>query len=298
MLVWYGYAVVTAHASVAGRNIILSDNNSSIGKPAATAAVSDTTPAAPSVDSCAGPTALLSVLDRPTISDSVCSVKKNKAFIELGYTYQMETGNEFQTLSTLPQPEIRYGAGHNIELKLFPPNYIHQSLDRVNRTAIRNGYNDAGLGAKYEFGYGEKWGIATDTAVTFASGSRYFSANGTGVTLNGILAYNVNEDIGVGLQIGLSHLFSPAYAAQETMLTMDIVLTDQLNRITGNLQLYAECYSTIDIMRGTGITSFVDAGMQYLLSQNIEIDLEAGHNLTDLPYHNTTYVGFGTGLEF
>jgi hypothetical protein len=250
------------------------------------------------VDSCAGPSALLNVLDRPTISDSVCAVKKNKILTELGYDYQVETGNNFNTLQTLPQPEIRYDTGHNIELKLFPPNYMLQTTRTAGNTSRIDGASDAGLGVKYEFGYGEKWGIATDTAVTFASGSKDFSADGTGVIVNGIFAYNVNEDIGVGVQIGLFHLFSADYSTQETSINPILVVTDQLNEITDRLQLYAECYNTIDLMHGTGIVSFVDAGVQYLLSQNIEIDAEAGHNLTDIPCNNTTYVGFGTGIEF
>ena len=254
----------------------------------------------PAVDSCAEPSALLSVLDRPTISDSVCSVKKNKLLAELGYNYEIETGNEFHRLTTLPQPEIRYGTGHNIELKLFPPNYIYQSKHSVNRTDIFKGYSDAGLGTKYEFGYGEKWGVAADTAITFPSGTNGFSSssNGTGVTLNGILAYNVNPDIGIGFQFGLFHLFNPVYSLQETSINPIVVASDQLNEITEKLQIYAECYNSIDVMRDSGIASFIDTGVQYLLSPNVEVDLLAGHNLTDIPYNNTTYFGFGTGIEF
>ncbi len=263
-----------------------------------TQAVSTVDDPSTSVDSCAGPSALLSVLDRPTISDSVCSVKKNKVLTELGYDYQIETGKSFSTLQTLPQPEIRYGTGHNVELKLFPPNYILQIMQTAGTTGGKEGAGDTGVGIKYEFEYGEKWGMATDTAVTFASGSKDFSAGGTGVIVNGIFAYNVTEDIGVGVQIGLFHLFTPVDSTQETSLNPILVVTDQLNEITDKLQLYAECYNTIDIMHGKGIVSFVDAGVQYLLYQNIEIDLEAGHNLTDIPYNNTAYFGFGTGIEF
>ncbi len=249
-------------------------------------------------DSCAGPTALLSVLDRPTMSDSVCSAKKNQVIAELGYVYQIETGNNAGTLQTLPQPEIRYGTGGNIELKLFPPNYVLQTTRTAGTTRRIDGASDAGIGVKYEFGYGEKWGFAVDSAVTFASGRKDFSANATGAILNGIFAYNVNEDIGVSLQIGLFHLFSQVDSAQETSINPILVVTDQLNEITDKVQLYAECYNSIDLLHGTGIMSSIDAGVQYLLYQNIEIDLEAGHNLTDLSSNNIMYVGFGTGLEF
>ncbi len=250
------------------------------------------------VDSCAGPAALLSELDRPTVSDSVCSVRKNHVIAEFGYDYQVETGNTLSTLQTFPQAELRYGVGHRVELKLFPPDYLIQAMDTAGRTGTANGFGDAGAGVKYEFGYGEKYGFAADTAVTFASGSKAFTANGTGVTVNGIFAYNVNEDIGIGVQVGLSHVFGPVFSTQQSSLNPIIVVTDQLNEITSALQLYAECYNTIDLMHGTGVASFVDAGVQYLVFRNVEVDAEAGHNLTNLPSHNTTYVGFGTGIEF
>ena len=249
-------------------------------------------------DSCAGPYALLNILDRPTISDSVCAVKKGKILTELGYDYQIETGNDFNTLETLPQIELRYGTGHNIELKLFPPNYKLLTTYTAGKTSRIFGYSNAGLGVKYEFEYGKKWGIAADTAVMFPSGTTDFGSNGTGVIVNGIFAYNINADISVGVQIGLFHLFNPVYSIQQTSVNPIIVVTDQLNQITDRLQIYAECYNTIDIMHDNGIMSSIDAGVQYLLSQDIEIDLEAGHNLADIPYNNTTYVGFGTGVEF
>ncbi len=293
-------AVSTAQAFThnTDQEIMAADDNGNAGNLRMDKEVPNDKQVVSAVDSCAGPTALLSVLDRPTISDSVCSAKKNKVIAELGYVYQIETGNDFNTLQTLPQPEIRYGTGNNVELKLFPPDYILQTTHTAGNTSRIDGAGDAGVGVKYEFGYGEKWGFAADTAVTFASGRKDFSANATGAIVNGIFAYNVNEDIGVGLQIGLFHLFSPVGSTQETSVNPILVVTDQLNEITDRLQLYAECYNAIDLMHGTGITSFIDAGVQYLLSQNIEIDLEAGHNLTNLPYNNTTYVGFGTGLEF
>ena len=158
--------------------------------------------------------------------------------------------------------------------------------------------SDAGVGAKYEFGYGEKWGFAADTAITFASGTNDFSSNGTGVTLNGIMAYNVNADIGVEFQLGLSHVFSPAYPLQTTSINPILVVSDQLNEITGNLQLYAEVYNFVDIAPDNNVSSFIDAGVQYLVTPDVEVDVEAGHNLTDIPLNNTTYVGFGAGIEF
>ncbi len=250
------------------------------------------------VDSCAGPSALLTVLDRPTISDSVCSVKKNNVLAELGYDYQVETGTHFGTLQTLPQLELRYGAGDNVELKLFPPNYLLQSTFAAGKTGSLDGFGDAGLGMKYEFRYGERWGIATDTAITIPSGSKGFTGKGTGVILNGIVAYNLNADIGIGFQLGVYRLFNPAYAGQETTVNPIIVVSDQLNEITENLQLYAECYNAIDVQHNTGIASYIDSGVQYLLLPNVEVDFEAGHNLSDLSSDAVTYIGFGTGLEF
>ena len=250
------------------------------------------------VDSCAGPYALLNVLDRPTVSDSACAVKKNKVMVELGYHYQFETGSSINTLERLPQPEIRYGTGHNVELKLFPPNYMLQATHAAGKKSIVDGYSDAGLGMKYEFGYGEKWGLATDTAITFPSGTREFSSHGTGVIVNGIVAYNVNADIGIEFQLGLFHLFNADYTAQETSINPIIDVSDELNEITDKLQIYAECYNTIDIMHNGGIASFLDAGVQYLLTPTVEVDLSAGHNLSEIPDNNITYVDLGTGLEF
>ena len=70
-----------------------------------------------------------------------------------------------------------------------------------------------------------------------------------------------------------------------------MVVTDQYNSRT---QLYGEAYA--QTKTGDGGSLFgLDGGVQYLLTPQLEIDVEAGRTVTDLSRNH--YYGFGFGVR-
>ena len=63
---------------------------------------------------CTGPSALLALLDRPTVSDSACVVQYGQAVLEAGYQHANLTGTGGGTADNFPEAELRFGLpGHN-----------------------------------------------------------------------------------------------------------------------------------------------------------------------------------------
>ena len=153
---------------------------------------------ADNIDPC---TVLSALVTRPTVTNSVCTVRPNHVLIETGY--QNTTASGGGNTVAYPQSLIRVGTSvPALELDLAPPSAI-----RTNAGGLTTGTTDAGAGLKYVFGYTPKFNYGGQLFVTAPTGTNGFSANGSQTTY--------------ALQAGytLSPAFSLAGAAQLASLT-------------------------------------------------------------------------------
>ena len=75
---------------------------------------------------CAGPSSLLAILDRPTVSDSACAVPSGQVIIEMGFQHVHLRGPGGSTADNYPDAEVRIGLADSNEFVLLPPNYNRQ----------------------------------------------------------------------------------------------------------------------------------------------------------------------------
>lgn len=249
-------------------------------------------------DPCAGPSALLALLDRPTIADSACSVKPYKTVLETGYDNQIIHAPNGQRLVDYPQAEWRYGLPGGWEAKLFWPNYNRLS-PHPGPSETFTGLSDAGIGLKKEFGYFGNWVFAADTRIDFPTGASAFTNGGTQITLNGIASYNVTPQFGLAAQFGVARLSERGpngrteyYYALEPIVVASYAFFDRL-------QLYGEVYGTTNAgPNTTGGAYWFDGGLQYLITPRLEVDIEEGAALSGPQGASAHYFGFGVGVEF
>ena len=145
-------------------------------------------------------TSLSAIVTRPTVTNSVCTVRPNHVLIETGY--QNTTASGGNTVA-YPQSLIRVGtAVPALEIDFAPP-----SLVRTNAGGLTTGTTDIGAGLKYVFGYTPKFNYGGQIFVTAPTGLNGFSAGGSQTTYALQAAYT------------LSPVFSIAGAAQQASLT-------------------------------------------------------------------------------
>lgn len=76
-------------------------------------------------DSCGGPAALLSIVNRPTYAESVCVPPENKLLVESGYQYQQLVKPQGRA-HILPFTQLRFGLPAKSEIAVLLPSYIRQ----------------------------------------------------------------------------------------------------------------------------------------------------------------------------
>ena len=244
---------------------------------------------------CAGPSALLSILDRPTVSDSACVAPLGHAVLELGYQHADLRGEGGGTADNYPEAEVRFGLPGGNEFKVLPSNYNSQRSGIPEEAS--SGLSATSIGFKHELGYTKKWLGSVEAIFTLPSGNDAFGSRGPGAAVNGIVAYALTDQIGLSLQLGLSSQTGPVSAGggRFTSFISNFVATwDPVDR----LQFYGEVFGQTKTSAGEGAGYDFDGGVQYLLAPWWEIDAEEGVRLYGNLGGFTHYYGAGMGFLF
>lgn len=214
----------------------------------------------PTADPCSvnGHTALLGVLNRPTIGFSACAVRRGEGVAEGGYQNQWGS----PPLASYPQGFIRYGVARNFEADLAPPS--------------RGGAAHTGFGMKWEAAHDARSALGFDLLYTAPA-----------ATLNVDYGRALSSVFGFGTTIGVQR--TTGYSA----LLPSAVVTNQFNSRT---QLYAEAFGVTRTSVAGGGLFGVDYGVQYLVTPALELDLELGQTTNAGAHAN--YIGAGTGVRF
>ena len=249
-------------------------------------------------DPCGGPSALLAILDRPTVGDSPCVVKPGQVLLELGIARYVPNNMSGYSLG-YPQLELRFGLPDSNELVLLPPN-----LNRVitllpgGSSQTISGGSASVVGFKHEFGYNTQWLWTGEALVTLPSGSPDFGSAGTGYAVNGIVSDSLTPVFSLTLMLGVTHLTAPANmqaGAYYWSLNPDLVAVWQTSQ---TFQFYAEVYGQSHTGPGQGAGYNADGGIQYLVNPDFELDAEIGQRLSGNLGGWSHYIGLGFGLLF
>ena len=99
---------------------------------------------------------------------------------------------------TLPQANLRVGAGHNVEFDVGPPSAAYQS-GNPRQVGITDGY----IGFKYEIGYTSRFLYGVNAIYTLQSGNaNVFSTNGDGILANANAGFTVSPAISLFATVG------------------------------------------------------------------------------------------------
>lgn len=252
--------------------------------PAPSTAPSAYFPALGNNDPC---TSLSAIVTRPTVSNSVCTVRPNHVLVEAGYQNTSASGGGNTVV--YPQTLIRVGTKiPALELDLAPP-----SAARTNSGGVTTGTTDVGAGLKYVFGYTPKFNYGGQLFVTAPTGGNGFSAGGTQTTYALQAGYTLNSVFSV---TGVTQVASLTNgAARWTSFIPSLVLSATLPNSTG---LFAE---VAQFSHATGPatptrTQYI-FGALHDVGQRLQLDASVGISPTVATgkYH---YVSFGASYYF
>src|SRR5581483_3697388 len=159
------------------------------------------------------------------------------------------------------------------------------------------GYQDAGLGFKYEFIPSGQFTIGVDGLYTSPNGSPAYTNGGATEIVNLDVGYALTQTFSIGTTqafISTSGLKTDGAMVKYGAWMPSVVATQQFDR---TYQFFAEYVYLSKIAPDQNERSTLDYGLQHLLGKRFEIDVELGNSITanrNLQFH---YVGAGVGVQ-
>jgi hypothetical protein len=240
---------------------------------------------------------ILSIVTRPTVTTSVCTVRAHAVLLESGYSNTTITGPGGGSQANYPQAFLRLGTWDpHLEIDFTPPSALSST---AGSTRI-NGSSDVNAGVKYELGYNARavWGL--NGAISFPTGSKAFTAGGAQYTGNFNWSYTLNAEFSAAGTFGFNALagFAPSGDVQHFFafiptLELEAALPGPASSPS---QLFAE-YSYFS-QSGVGLPgrSLLDFGYQKDFGPHVQFDVEFGVQPTVILNQQQHYIG--AGLSF
>ncbi|GAC1425154.1 MAG: hypothetical protein NVSMB64_32290 [Candidatus Velthaea sp.] len=232
--------------------------------------------------------ALLSLVNRPTVTTGSCVVKSNQVMVENGYTNTATTGTGAGNTVSYPQSFIRVGTkAQNVEVELTPPSYNRSS------TGIGNGGSDLGFGVKWEIGYTAKTVYSVNVAATVPTGAANYTAGDNQYMFSANAGYALTSVFGIAASLASNNLVGTDSAGnlqRYNVFVPSVVLTAGL---PNNQQLFAEYAYFSKSSPTLGSRSLIDFGYQRSFGSRTIADVEAGYQLGSLAGSTSKYLGAG-----
>lgn len=233
--------ILGAWLAAASHGGLMSAAAQNLPPPSAPLSSPSPTPQAPD-DPCGGNARLLATLNRPTIGYSSCAVPAGSIVFEEGYQVQQQgSGATVSSGVQYPQSFTRIGIKKRFEVDIIGPYFNKLTTpDGKGGTIRSHGYQDSGLGIKYELIPKGRYTIAVDGLYTPPNGSADYTAGGATQTANLNVAFAATPTLGIATTLAYSSTSgfkSDGKPSSFSVLMPSAVVTRQL---PGFYQLYAE----------------------------------------------------------
>jgi hypothetical protein len=229
-------------------------------------------------------TTLSAIVTRPTVTNSVCTVRPGHVLLETGFQSTAYAGSG--TVAQAPQALLRLGTDlPGLEFDLQLPSYQHASLDGAGYSGI----TDGGLGLKYVLGASPKMSYGLQTAFTVPVGTSGFSAGGTvqNYAFNATLALGPIFALGTTQNVALASAGGRAFASYQPTL----VLSAAVPSTTLSLFIEGAQFGNAD-GPSTATRTQLLGGLSLDPTSRFQVDLEYGYSPT-VSTGKYRYVGVG-----
>ncbi|MDP1614929.1 MAG: transporter [Methylococcales bacterium] len=216
---------------------------------------------------CSGPSALLNIIDRPSVADSPCVVPHKHLEVEMGYQY-FSLINASGDAQGAPAAQLRIGLLNRTEFTVLLPTYTHFSH------LPYSGINSTTVGLKHELGYSKQWIATVESLLTLPGGSSALGTPELGAAFNGIVSYAPVPFFSASLMLGatttaIPHVFG---GGRYTSVNPDLVLTYYVTQtLLSYVEFYGQSRTGIGIGSGSGVNA--DVGIVRLFTPDLTLDV-------------------------
>ncbi len=197
------------------------------------------------------------------------------------------TGNRATSLTGL----LRIGVGDDFELRLGSPFFNEIRVEVAGRSASDRGYGDLEIGFKWHAldNEGARPSFALIPSVILPVGEEGFSVEDPVYQLNTATEWNLADGWAVGLLAGFLRGAGDGHYLQQTYGAL-------LGRTVASWSPYVEAVRVFTDRDGASGSTFLGGGIKYILSNDVQVDVNFDRGLTD--ESPDWLLGLGLGVRF
>ncbi len=219
------------------------------------------------------------VTDRPDQTESSETVGPGYVQFEFGWTHSEDDDDADVTSDSFPETLIRVGVVDNLELRFGFGGYIREDVDGLG---TEDGAGDLSVGLKWrlweESGWRPQTAVLADTSVP--TGQTPFSSERFDPSVRLACSHTLTETLGLGYNLA-GIWSSEEDGGEDRDTTASIAYSVVLGvALSDRLGTFVELFGETPTDEGKPANSF-DAGVTYLIADNLQIDVLGGVALSD-----------------
>lgn len=240
------------------------------------------------------------VTDRPDFTESAVTVPWGHLQLETGYTFTYRSGDGVRSKDhTLPEMLMRVGLVENVELRVGWEGWsftqeLYREKNDAGRTVHRDDHVDGGtdmtVGFKFHLldqkGLIPDFGVIVDTSLP--TGEIGKTSGDVDPKIGLLWGYDLNDDWALSGNINFEVPTSDCERFFQTSASISLGYS-----ITEKIGSYVEYYGFYPNDLGTDCAHYINGGLTYLLTDNVQLDVRLGHGLN----HEADDLFAGVGLS-
>ena len=238
------------------------------------------------------------VTDRPDQTESSVVVPKGSVQIEAGFALaQRDQAGQTLETSEFPSTLVRYGLDSRVELRFGWAGYIQEESEVGGFDTDRSGNGDLSLGAK--IGLRGEQGRAPQLALLMSanlpSGSADFRGERFDPSMRLLGSHTLSDRLGLGWNVGVAAESSSDAGGELDTFGIGIYTAALGISINDRWGSFVELAGGIPLSGPGRPENSFDAGVTYLVRDNLQLDVYAGTGLSESA--PDWFTGFGISFR-
>lgn len=227
------------------------------------------------------------VPDRPGFSTGTQTVKPNVVNIEVGYQYAFNNYDTKPSSHTLPLMVLRTGISEKSEFDIL---WDGINLDKEEGASTVHSKADLSIGGKYKLLENEQYNLTLLGLVSLPTGTAPSTSDSVDPLVGLLWDYSLSDTNTLfgTVQTSSTKIDHNREYDQQFSIGTSFAHTETIGS-------FIEFYTIIPSESGLHTTKTIDGGMTYLLTNDIQLDVNVGLGLNRYSSH---FIGFGFATRF
>lgn len=227
------------------------------------------------------------IADRPGFSTGTYTVKPGKLNVEFGYQYAFNTHGVDRSTQTLPLLSLRAGLSPKIELDLLWEGW---KIDDADNQASDTSVADVSVGGKYRLHESDEYNLTLLGLLSLPIGSSPSTSDNVDPLLGLLWDYPLSGQISLFSVVQASSFKFEGDRTYDAQVAIGASFSH-----TTRLGTFIEIYSILPSDTILDDEFVIDAGVTYLWSRDVQLDINAGVGLNN---SSDNFVGVGVATRF